>query len=502
VSVFDWMSAAQIADVRAGTMLVDVSAAFQAALTAGAGKQVCIPGGLYKLSATITVPPATYLVGAGSKATYLYFTLAASSTAKLVSINAGAPSGIQYGGGMSNLSINDLTPTSLTTGVYVESVVGGKFENINLTGMHIGASFLNGSNTIENFQIATLASPTTATGVLASGVTCGLGIFDSLIQSSTTPGQQIGTGYLFQGGASPTMHAANTYGCTIGCRVTATGVSTYWPELVDCQFDTASDTGLLFDCGTGGNIYGGTIQNLWSSTFGAYGVHIKPGAGVINGLSFDSGRIYANTLAGLFIEGGSNLRFNDLQISGNGNFTSPGVSVQGAASNLSFIGGSVGQSAQFGNTQLYGILLGTYAISNVLVDGVDLSGNINDGFLSTSTTPVSVIVGSNLGYRANAVAFPTLINSWVNLGGGADVAGYFKDASGAVRLRGVIKSGTIPGTAFTLPAGFRPSATVYYPCWSNSAFGGVNISPNGDVGVINGSNVSVSLAGISFKAEQ
>jgi hypothetical protein len=345
--------------------------------------------------------------------------------------------------------------------------------------MHVAASFLNGSNVISNFQIATLASPSTAIGVLATGITCGLGVFDSLIQSSTTPGQQIGTGYLFQGGASPTMHAANTYGCTIGCRVNAVGVSVYWPELVNCQFDTASDTGLLFDCGTGGNIYGVTVQNLWASTFGAYGVHIKPGAGVINGVSFDGGRIYANTLAGIFIEGGSNLRFNDLQVSGNGNFASPGVSIQGAASNLSFIGGRIGPSAQFGNTQLYGILVGAYAVSNVLVDGVDLSGNINDGFLSASTAPASVFLGNNVGYNANTAAMPTLLNGWVNFGAGQDTAGYYKDSSGTVRLKGLIKSGALGATAFTLPVGFRPAEIRYFACWSNSAFGGCNVAADG-----------------------
>jgi len=502
VSVFDWMTPAQINDVRNHTNSIDVTAALQACFTASAGKQVILPTGIYKITAPLILPVATYLLGDGNKATYLYFTLASGSTARLISINAGAPSGVQYGGGIANIGINDFTPNSFTTGIYVEDVVGAKFENINLTNMSFGMSFLNGSNIIINLNISNLSNPTTAVGVMADGLQCGLGITDSIIQSSTVIGEQISIGYYFTGGASPTMHAANTYGCSIGCRINAVGVSTYWPQLIGCQFDTASDTGLLLDCGVGGNIYGLIIEDLWSSTFDGYGVHISPGAGTINGVSINGGRIYANKLGGIFIEGGNNLKFNNLELSGNGNFTNPAVSVQGPTSNLSFIGGRYGPSAQFGSTQLYGILFGTYAISNVIIDGIDLSGNINDGFLSTSTTPVSVYFGNNIGYSANTPIAPTLLNSWVNFGSGQDTVGYYKDSSGTVRLKGLIKSGTLGATAFILPVGFRPAEVRYFACWSNSAFGGCNVGSDGQVSIANGSNVSFSLAGISFKAEQ
>ncbi|MGE6494499.1 hypothetical protein ACQKFX_08020 [Cupriavidus metallidurans] len=51
VSVFDFFSAAQIADVLAGTWSVDVTAAVQAAInaTAAAGKRLFVPGGTYKI---------------------------------------------------------------------------------------------------------------------------------------------------------------------------------------------------------------------------------------------------------------------------------------------------------------------------------------------------------------------------------------------------------------------------------------------------------------------
>lgn len=56
---------------------------------------------------------------------------------------------------------------------------------------------------------------------------------------------------------------------------------------------------------------------------------------------------------------------------------------------------------------------------------------------------------------------PTLLNSWVNFGGGYSTVGYRKVGS-LVTIRGLVKGGvTTDGTEiFTLPAGFRPPATV------------------------------------------
>ena len=53
VSVFDFMTAAQIADVQAGTGSLDVTAAIQAALDSGA-KVVYAPAGTYLISNLIT----------------------------------------------------------------------------------------------------------------------------------------------------------------------------------------------------------------------------------------------------------------------------------------------------------------------------------------------------------------------------------------------------------------------------------------------------------------
>jgi hypothetical protein len=498
INVFDFFTPSQIASVRVGDLVQDVTTAFQAALTASAGKELYLPAGAYRITAGLIAPPTTFIRGAGNKSTYLFFALPASSSANLVSVNAGSPGGAIYGFGMRDLSLVDQTVTPNTTGVYVEQVINGLFENINAQGMHVGFSFSGGLNRITNGEIAPGGAAASAVGVVADGPGTGVGIYFSIVLSSTVPANQVGVGYLFRNGAAPTMYAANTYGCRVGCHLTATNQTMYWPELVGCQFDTASDTGLLIDTGVGGNVYGGTIENLWCGTMGAYGVHIVKGSGNIDGLTFTGGRILANGNAGFLIEGCSNINISGMLISGNGSSANPGIAVNAAMNGLTVTGCRIGPSSQYGATQNFGISLGAFAITNSVITGNNLSGNIAGGISNLSTAPVTI--SGNTGDGLNTVIAPTLLNSWVNNGAPTQTAGYWKDSSGIVHIQGVIKSGTVGAAAFTLPAGFRPSNDEYFSCISNALFGYAHVTAAGNVTIDGGSNAYFSLSGISFKA--
>ena len=101
---------------------------------------------------------------------------------------------------------------------------------------------------------------------------------------------------------------------------------------------------------------------------------------------------------------------------------------------------------------------------------------------------------------------PTFQNSWVNYGSEWNSAGYYKDANGVVHLRGLVKSGSI-GAIFTLPAGYRPTATWLFICASNSSatppgYARVDINTSGSVSLntysANSNNGWVSLDGITF----
>lgn len=97
---------------------------------------------------------------------------------------------------------------------------------------------------------------------------------------------------------------------------------------------------------------------------------------------------------------------------------------------------------------------------------------------------------------------PTFANAWVNYDAAVyHAAGYFKDPFGVVHLRGVLKTGTLGLKAFTLPAGFRPTLSSIFACASNDAYGTCYVNANGDVIPFNGSNVTFSLDGISFRTD-
>lgn len=96
----------------------------------------------------------------------------------------------------------------------------------------------------------------------------------------------------------------------------------------------------------------------------------------------------------------------------------------------------------------------------------------------------------------------TFTNSWVNYGIGTfPPARYRKDGQGFVHLGGVIKSGTMGSSAFTLPAGYRPSHTNHpFAIASNGAFGRVNVKSDGTVVPADGSNIWFALEGVVFYA--
>lgn len=93
------------------------------------------------------------------------------------------------------------------------------------------------------------------------------------------------------------------------------------------------------------------------------------------------------------------------------------------------------------------------------------------------------------------------LNGWVDFSISYYGASYFKDANGFVHLRGLLKSGTMAASAFSLPAGYRPGNNTVYCVISNNAIGRVDVQANGDVLMAAGSNLWISLDGITFKAE-
>lgn len=95
---------------------------------------------------------------------------------------------------------------------------------------------------------------------------------------------------------------------------------------------------------------------------------------------------------------------------------------------------------------------------------------------------------------------PTFENSWVNFAGGFAAAGYWKDAEGVVHLRGVVKSGTVGATIFTLPLGYRPlDRHMFAAMTDTNTIGRVDVVADGTVVASSASNVYLSLDTCSFR---
>lgn len=97
---------------------------------------------------------------------------------------------------------------------------------------------------------------------------------------------------------------------------------------------------------------------------------------------------------------------------------------------------------------------------------------------------------------------PAFENSWVAFGGATAVPSFTRSA-GRVHIHGSVKDGTIDSAAFTLPAGYRPSATVGFAVSCGVAPAFATISAAGAVTIGGAAGVpaaGVSLDGVHFDA--
>ncbi len=99
-----------------------------------------------------------------------------------------------------------------------------------------------------------------------------------------------------------------------------------------------------------------------------------------------------------------------------------------------------------------------------------------------------------------AAGAPAFTNSWVNAGGSDAVAAFRQMSDGTTQIKGSIKTGTITTSAFTLPAGYRPSELKRFAVASSGAFGVLLVNTDGTVVPQVGSNGQFEID-VSFFAE-
>lgn len=120
----------------------------------------------------------------------------------------------------------------------------------------------------------------------------------------------------------------------------------------------------------------------------------------------------------------------------------------------------------------------------------------------TPTTGWIAVGGSEATHLVGAVGEPAFANSWANLGGAYQTAGFYKDVTGRVHLRGVVTGGTVNTAMFVVPAGYRPALNLIMAVRDGAgALQRFNVQTNGNVSMEAGNNAFVGIDGISWRAE-
>jgi hypothetical protein len=173
------------------------------------------------------------------------------------------------------------------------------------------------------------------------------------------------------------------------------------------------------------------------------------------------------------------------------------LGVTGAVTGSSTVQGTALAATLAGNGRYVGATTGTPSTGTYLT-GDFASDSTNDLFwICTAGGTPGTWVQVGAGATDTAwTAVSAFTNSWVSFGA-PEFAPGFRLVNGWVRLRGCMKSGTSGTAAFTLPSGYRPTATCGFPAVANGAFASVSIASTGAV-TATGSNASFFLDNISF----
>jgi hypothetical protein len=125
------------------------------------------------------------------------------------------------------------------------------------------------------------------------------------------------------------------------------------------------------------------------------------------------------------------------------------------------------------------------------------------GEVPSAATAVTAVTAANLQapeafHVIGAAGQPGFENGFANFGGTFETAGFYRDRQCRVWLRGVVSGN--PGTAFTLPVGFRPPESTFTAVPATAEHGNAQISTTGQVTLGAAAGVkNFGLTGVSFR---
>jgi len=454
VSVFDFLTAAQIADVQSGALTLDLTTEINSAVVAAAGKQLNFPAGSYLYSGGATLGTGTVISGDGRNTTLIYSAVAAPSS---LFNAAGYGSGLQHIGfkahvtqtggnyvtlGSAETYITDFTMDGDFNGIYMSGSVSrirhGRFQDGAANATRIIATGGDNSQVIDDVLMGAQTPQI---------VYAGIRVFNNFaLMITNTSVLQQGTALLI----NPSSSAEN--------------VGSMYVD--NCFFDYSSGPNIHINPTGTGSVVRSRFANVWAGDGAADGVSIvNAGTGVISGIHFVSPHIMNNVGAGLTTGG----TITDLSIIGGeisqnayGVYLNSGITGLNISSALIGAGGGMN-----GNTNQAIVL--SAGVNTILISGNDLTGNgasppISDGTAAGTTK----IISNNLGYNpiaATPVTYGTSPFTWQN-NTGAPVSfittgGTVSDISVAGVSTGMTSGAvTVPqGESITIPATAAPTLT-------------------------------------------
>jgi hypothetical protein len=218
VSVFDFMTSAQIADVKAGTLSLNVTTAFQAALDSGA-QEVIVPPGAYSVTGLEIKSGSvlTELIGFGTP----IISLVTGAARVAITINKGQFLTIS---GFNITSSGSAADGNSTKGIFAQSQSFMQFDNLRFTNfsasgfeakqvVYFTLTSITAADCLYGISFtSTVAAPCTTCTVTSSYITgCSRGIFqesgvqmvykDCIFEYSGTTGGNNGAFHAAGGGA-------------------------------------------------------------------------------------------------------------------------------------------------------------------------------------------------------------------------------------------------------------------------------------------------------------
>lgn len=261
--------------------------------------------------------------------------------------------------------------------------------------------------------------------------------------------------------------------------------------------------------------------NQYGAVIGTYGA---AGAAVVslNATIDGSTTFQGNALGGLWIAEGRSVNVENTYYESNSNFdvrlgdtVNPTPAAGCNVTNNYFNTATYAVDVQNGT---HGIITGNNFDGQGQTNIVNLaatSGTIRAAYMRVfdnrfNGAPVPGVV--NIGFQcivhnlAELVIAPTLLNSWANVGGAQQTAGYYRDSDGYINLQGYLQGGANNTIIFSIPANISfVGKTEVFIGWDGSVGQTtVEVTQGGSTTDVKakvvGGGGKVSLAGIKFKA--